>query len=75
MSRGPGKLQWAVLEDSVVGGHVMPLGGAEIAQRIWDVPSRPQTGAVRRALAGLEDRGLVSSRVGRSLVWEKPGAL
>jgi hypothetical protein len=75
MSRGPGKLQRAVLtvlEDSVASGYVMPLSAQEIAGRIWDSPSRSQTGTVRRALCGLSDRGLAGSRrVSRSLLWER----
>jgi hypothetical protein len=74
MSRGPGKVQRAaltVLEDSVVGGHVMPVTAQEIAGRIWDEPSRSQVGSVRRALNELENRGLVRSRwANRSLLWE-----
>ena len=63
MSRGPGKVQRAVLtvlQDSTVGGYPMPLSAQELAERVWDSPSRSQVGAVRRALAGLEDAGLAS---------------
>jgi hypothetical protein len=77
MSRGLGKAQravLAVLEDSVVGGHVMPVTAQDIAQRIWDEPSRSQVGSVRRALNGLHDRGLARGRwSNRTVLWEAAG--
>ena len=70
MSRGLGRLQraaLAVLEDSEVGGYAMPVSAQDIAQRIWDQPSRSQVGSVRRALAGLEDARL--ARYQRGPAW------
>lgn len=76
MSRGLGKLQRTVLlvlAGSTVGGMVMPLNADDIARQIWDSPTRAQTGAVRRALTGLEDRELARCQRGhgRSLLWAR----
>jgi hypothetical protein len=60
-----------VLEDSVVGGCVMPLRADEIAQRIWSSPTRSQVGAIRRALDGLELAGLATwDQSQRAKLWQ-----